>query len=119
MRGKLEDAEILYSAGSFDSSYYLCGYAVELALKARIVKHLKWDGLPESGKLFSVIAKHEFDYLLQFTGIEAKLKPALQTEWSEVLKWNPELRYTHGVKTKADAKNMLDSAKRLIEVIKR
>jgi HEPN domain-containing protein len=36
-RTKLKEAEALYSAGFFDGCVYLCGYVVELALKARYV----------------------------------------------------------------------------------
>ena len=121
-KGKLMDAEILYKAGRYDSSCYLCGYAVELALKARILKHLKWVGIPDKvdrSSPYQIIKTHDPDYLLQFTGIETKLKPALQAEWSVALKWGPELRYQHGVKKEPDARQMLDSAKKLVEVIKR
>lgn len=33
---RLKEAEALFAAGLFDGCAYLCGYVVELALKARI-----------------------------------------------------------------------------------
>ena len=33
-RARIEDAEALLTAGRFDGATYLCGYAVEVALKA-------------------------------------------------------------------------------------
>jgi HEPN domain-containing protein len=35
-RARLKDAKSLLAAGSFDGATYVCGYAVELALKAQI-----------------------------------------------------------------------------------
>jgi HEPN domain-containing protein len=40
-KARLEDAELLNTHGRYDSAQYLCGYAVELALKTRICKTLK------------------------------------------------------------------------------
>ncbi|NBC17904.1 MAG: HEPN domain-containing protein [Bacteroidetes bacterium] len=118
---KLRSAQILYDAASYDSSFYLCGYAVELALKARIVKHLKWKGFPENkgeNAAFRAVAKHDLDYLLRFTGIEAQIKPALGTEWTTILEWNVELRYKHGHTTASKAKRMLEHSHVIIQVLK-
>jgi len=41
-RVRLRDAEVLYRHGRFASAYYICGYAVEFALKARICATLGW-----------------------------------------------------------------------------
>lgn len=38
---RLRDAEILYQGKRYDGAFYLCGYAVELTLKAKICKTLK------------------------------------------------------------------------------
>jgi HEPN domain-containing protein len=35
-RARLQDADILLTSERYDGAIYLCGYAVELALKARI-----------------------------------------------------------------------------------
>lgn len=39
---RLADSRALYAAGRYDAALYLCGYAVELALKARICRTLRW-----------------------------------------------------------------------------
>ncbi|HBL27338.1 MAG TPA: hypothetical protein DD490_10940 [Acidobacteria bacterium] len=49
---RLEDARQLLAAGRFDGAVYLCGYAVELALKARICDTLGWSDFPETPKEF-------------------------------------------------------------------
>lgn len=51
-RGRLKDARILLDGKRFDGALYLCGYAVELALEARICRTLKWDGYPETRSEF-------------------------------------------------------------------
>ena len=38
---RLKEAEHLYRKGLFDGCLYLCGYAIEFALKARICRALK------------------------------------------------------------------------------
>ena len=40
-KARLKDAEALLAAHRYDGAIYLCGYAVELALKARICQTLK------------------------------------------------------------------------------
>ena len=40
-RAHLRDAGILYRRGSYDGAAYLYGYAVEIALKARICRTLR------------------------------------------------------------------------------
>ena len=49
---RLEDAQTLFTAGRYDGVVYLCGYAVELALKARICETLNWDGYPSTNREF-------------------------------------------------------------------
>ena len=41
-REYLRAAKILRTRRSYDASVYLCGYAIEIALKARICRMLKW-----------------------------------------------------------------------------
>jgi hypothetical protein len=49
-RARFRDAQVLLRARRFEGAFYLCGYAVELALKARICRTLKWAGFPDSRK---------------------------------------------------------------------
>lgn len=39
---RLEEARVLLDQGKWDGAYYLAGYAVELALKARIIKEKRY-----------------------------------------------------------------------------
>ena len=45
-RARLKDAEVLLGAKRYDGASYLCGYALEVALKAKICETLKWKSFP-------------------------------------------------------------------------
>ena len=115
IQARLEDAEILYNASRFDGSVYLCGYAIELSLKARICRTLHWDEYPTTGK-YNTFKTHNLDVLLHLTGLEDKVKLKYMASWSIVAQWNPEARYNPiGNINDSDAKDMLDSTKELLE----
>jgi hypothetical protein len=94
---RLQEAETLFSAGFYDGCAYLCGYVVELALKACICRLLDTDDYPATGEYKRVFAVHDLDQLLFLAGLSAKLDPADQTllsNWSLAVPWNPtERRY--------------------------
>lgn len=107
----------------FDAAVYLCGYAIEIALKARICRTLGWVNYPFTNSEFDgyrSFQTHNFKILLHLSGVEAKIMsdPALQAEWSVVLKWNPEMRYTMlGTTSAADAADMIDATKKILKVL--
>lgn len=117
-RGRLKDAEVLLSGGRFDGAVYLCGYAVEVALKARICCTLKWCGYPSTKKEFEgyhSFRTHDLDILLHLSGAEAKVKIGYLAKWSVVATWDPNVRYRPiGSASAPDATDMLNSAKELI-----
>lgn len=115
VQARLNDAEVLLEASRFDGSVYLCGYAIELGLKARICRTLQWNEYPTSSK-YSTFKTHDLDVLLHLTGVEDKIKLKYMAAWSIVAQWNPEARYKPiGSIREDDAKDMLDSAKELIK----
>ena len=76
-KGRLKDAEVLYASGRYDGAIYLCGYAIEVMLKARICRVLKWPGYPETNRefeRFQSFRTHDFDALLRLSGIENKIR---------------------------------------------
>ena len=67
-RARLDDAKTLFAAARFDGATYLCGYAVEVALKARICRTLNWPEFPSTGSEFQAYRSfqtHELDVLLR------------------------------------------------------
>ena len=83
-------------ANRTDGAGYVCGYAVELALKARICETLNWAGFPENRHEFHNFASfrtHKLDVLLALSGQERRIKSDHFSEWSAVVSWDPETRY--------------------------
>ena len=116
---RLDDAEVLHRAKRYDGAAYLCGYAIELALKARICKTLKWAGYPQTSGEFQGLSSfkvHDLELLLKLSGRAAAIKTKYIAEWSGVLTWKPEDRYNPiGTANKTDARFMLDSAAVLLK----
>jgi hypothetical protein len=117
-RARLKDAEVLAASSRNEGAIYLCGYAVELGLKARICRTLKWAGFPSTAKEFErykSFKTHNLDVLLHLTGIEDRIKTQLLAEWSAVAEWDPESRYNPiGNASLSDANLMISSAKSLL-----
>ena len=70
-RAPLEDAAVLCKARRYDGAVYVCGYAVETALKARICRTLKWNAYPFSASEFQKYQSfrtHDLDVLLRLSG---------------------------------------------------
>ena len=118
---KLADAVDLYRLGRYDSSIYLCGYAVELALKARICDTLGWAGYPEARGEFHHLQSfrtHDLGMLLHLSGQETRIVSDFSGAWSEVLKWNSAARYLAAGSTNRDnCLKMLDAVALLVEEI--
>ena len=117
-RARLADAEALLEARRLDGSAYLCGYVVELALKARICRTLKWSGFPEKRSEFEGLQSfktHDLDVLLRLSGREQYIKVNLFPEWAVVSQWNPEARYRAvGTVTAAKAQDMISAAQKIL-----
>lgn len=131
-RTRLKDAKILLEAGSCDGALYLCGYAVELALKAIICKNLDLAGAPSASHIpntsqefttISQIKTHKLDDLLNLSPVNVKVgvKSKFLAEWSMVQKWNPEIRYApiRGRRMKTEAQNGFDAAKKILRYLRK
>jgi len=121
-KARLKDAEVLFGGGRYDGAVYLCGYAVELAIKARICKQLRWAGFPESNNEFSKLQSfrtHDLELLLSLSGIEAKVRASHLADWSIVRTWKAENRYKLiGTATRINALDMIGSTRRLLSIVR-
>ncbi len=94
---RLEDAVALLKAGRHAGAYYICGYAVECALKACIARKTKQDEFPprDAAKYYV----HDIAKLLDIAGLgseytkEASKDPAFRANWAVVKDWSEESRY--------------------------
>ncbi len=53
-------------------------------------------------------------FCFEFSGVEKHIKKSLMMEWSIVMKWNPENRYSYKDRTAEDAKLMIESTKAIL-----
>jgi HEPN domain-containing protein len=111
-RLRLQEAEALYRAHFYDGCVYLAGYAVELALKAKICRLLRVDEYPSSGEVARAFKVHDLDQLKLLAGLSAQIDVKKNKElfdnWSKAVEWKPEQRYDPpGTYTESDAKIML------------
>jgi hypothetical protein len=120
-KARLKDAKALLQLKRFDGAVYLCGYAVEIALKARICQSLRWTGYPSTRGEFQnyqTFRTHDLDILLHLSGIEARIKDAYLPEWSVLSTWDPEARYaTVGTYTINEASMMIQAARTLLAAL--
>jgi len=120
-QARLEDAKALHQAGRFDGAIYLCGYAVEVALKARICRILNWPEFPSTGGEFQAYRSfqtHQLEVLLHLSGQEQRVKQNHFTEWNTVVVWNPESRYdVIGTAQQGSADAMIRAAEQLLRAI--
>jgi hypothetical protein len=66
---------VLFRGRRYKGAAYLCGYAVEVALKVRIARTLRWLSYPDNagkdGKYRSFMC-HDLDILLELSGKETR-----------------------------------------------
>lgn len=117
-QARLKDADALSNSRRYDGAIYICGYAVEMALKARICKTLRWSGYPSTRGEFQnlqTFRTHDLDLLLHLSAAEGRIKTECLPEWSAVAQWEPEARYKPvGSATKEDVELMVESARILL-----
>jgi HEPN domain len=120
-RARLRDAQVLLGAKRYDGAAYLCGYAVELTLKARMCRTLKWSGFPATANEFKGLQSmktHDLNLLLRLSGIESRVEAMHLTEWSAVMDWSPEWRYrTRGESSPQQTRFMVWCVTKLLEVL--
>lgn len=129
---RLKDAEILHDNKSHDGAIYLCGYAIELGLKALICKHLNpteslsTSHIPSTKDEFKIVQSlttHKLDDLLNLIPPEniKKVKTKYLEDWSIVQQWNTEMRYSpiKGKRVKEEAENIIEATKRILNYLVR
>ena len=104
---RLADAQALFDAKRYAGSYYLAGYAIECALKARIARQTKQHDFPprDAAKHYT----HDITKLLDSSGLAAKFKaeadnnPNFRANWTLVKDWTEEARYQTRRRLEAEA----------------
>lgn len=120
-RSRLREARTLFRSRQYDGAAYLCGYAIELALKARVCRHLRWPGLPETraeARSFQALRTHELAALLELSGVRDRIRTVYLSQWTVVSGWNPEMRYQKiGTISRDDALAMIEASAVLLRTL--
>ena len=107
--------------GRYDGATYVCGYAIEIALKARICRTLNWIGFPSTRSEFQAYRSfqtHELDVLLHLSGQEVQIKRHHFPYWNAVAVWKVDSRYSVvGTIQRVDAESMISAAALLLEAL--
>jgi hypothetical protein len=109
---RLAEAKLLAGASQPGGAYYLAGYAIECALKARIASRFREGEIPDRA-LVNSIYTHELTALLRLAGLESELEDAIEINielgqrWAIVKKWSEQARYA--IWTDDDASSMIDA----------
>lgn len=120
-KARLDEAQLLHDNRRFDGAVYLCGYAIELALKYVILKDRLW-GFPEEPeefKLYENMKTHDLEDLLKLADkVQMKNDRTFSIPWGYVNNWRSEFRYRPvGTATEMDSAQMLSSANDIMTLL--
>jgi hypothetical protein len=112
---RLKEAKALLNLGMWDGAYYLAGYAVELALKACIIKTVVATNasfLFQDRKFAEKCWTHDFEKLLEPADLKAAWDaavkdPKLFDNWATTKDWKEDKRY-HRI-TEKEAKDLYNA----------
>ena len=106
---RLVEAKALLDLEKWDGAYYLAGYAVELALKACIIKTLMATDTFPDRDFSKNCYTHVIETLVKLAKLDEALKLAMDTDrylfnnWTTVRDWSEQKRYHRIDKTEAEA----------------
>lgn len=95
---RLAEAKLLLANGFSSGAYYLAGYAVECALKARIAADFRAHEIPDLKRVQNIYS-HDLTALLSLAGLRDLLEaekdnnPNLYRRWAIVKTWSEKARY--------------------------
>jgi hypothetical protein len=119
------DAEVLLAHQQYSGAYYLAGYAIECALKARAASRFFADVIPQKD-LVNKLYTHRLDELVGLAGLKSELDQALKdpdfaARWGFVSNWTEASRYEtwDSVSATAMYNSIADPAKGILQWIKK
>jgi hypothetical protein len=107
---RMQEAKWLLDQKDWDGAYYLVGYAVEFALKIRIISQLmKSDSFPNK-QLAENFYKHDLRRLRELAGLDDEMDndAAVSPHWDIVKDWTEQTRYQIG-KTEKEATDLYEA----------
>jgi HEPN domain-containing protein len=107
---RLKEAELLLRHRDWDGAYYLAGYAVEFALKIRVIAQLmKSNSFPDK-KLAENFYKHGLTLLRKLAELDDEMDNdvAVSPQWDIVKDWSEQTRYMVG-KSEKEATDLYEA----------
>ncbi len=134
---RLDDARILLNNRRYAATIYMSGYALELSLKYRICRIMKFtNGFPENKAEFNIyyfdttktflrstirelrdIRHHNLPILLRYSGEQINIETNFIADWDIVKDWNPEMRYLNKIIRRQKAQDFLKSIRVIVNEI--
>jgi len=95
---RLQEAKLLLDGQQWDGAYYLCGYAVEYALKIRIISQLIASNAFPERDVATNYFKHDLTGLRRLAKLHDEMDAdTVASDWWTVVKdWNEQGRYQVG-----------------------
>ena len=95
---RLKEAKHLIDQKDWDGAYYLAGYAVEFALKIRIIAQLMTSNSFPDRKTVENFYKHELTVLRKLADLDVEMDKdtAVSPQWDIVKDWSEQTRYEIG-----------------------
>ena len=116
---RIAEAKVLFDAGYYEGAFYLAGYSIEMALKAKICLHLDIPNLFEDSKLLDKLKfkTHDIITLLLLSGLRKKFETEmsknvpLYENWNLIsTTWNEKCRYDCcGTKSKQETGDLINA----------
>lgn len=110
---RFDEAKCLFSNGLYHGAYYLCGYAVECALKACIAKTFLQHEFPNKTTVNDSYT-HDLSKLLKIANLHQMLiadsrnDALLEINWTVVKDWSEQFRYDTNI-TRALSEQLIDA----------
>jgi hypothetical protein len=105
---RLDEAKLLAREKLFSGAYYIAGYAIECALKARIAALFRENEIPDRN-LVNKVYTHYLAALISIAELEKPLEmerqtdPELNRRWSIIKNWTEQARYALWTEEQATA----------------
>lgn len=116
-KARIKDAKALLGRKRWSGAYYLCGYAIECALKSCLLRYLGESGAifgePGYLKKLADCWTHDLVKLVNLAGLDAEFgiargaNAALENFWNVTKDWEETSRYQE--KTEAEAKALYEA----------
>lgn len=109
-RTRLRDAEVLFDKRRYAAAYYLAGYAVECALKARIARNVRRSQFPDKETVLKSYT-HDLELLVRIAELGKDLQTQIgndstfATYWAVTKDWKETSRYAF--RTRIEARDLL------------